>query len=327
MGTRMGNGQHRKHANLFVAGTFDGLHKGHRALLMRAFYEGERVTIGVTSDTFIQKYKYAQLGKFAQYSIRKNQLEEWLGGRRLHGRATVIPIDDPYEPAASMKNLDALIVTQENRKTGERINVLRQNSALPSLTLIEVPMVVAQDRAPISSTRLRNGEIDHNGRLVMPESMREALGKPLGKVLKGWIPQEKKQMIITVGDIATKTFLDAGIIPALAVIDGKVGRKPYPIVVSQLRKTTPCEAKSGPGFISREAIEAIQKIFVHSPALPLSHHALLIDGEEDLLVLPVIIHAPVGSVVYYGQPNEGLVEVVVTKAKKQQALAVLGKFL
>lgn len=57
------------------------------------------------------------------------------------------------------------------------------------------------------------------------------------------------------------------------------------------------------------------------------HDAILIDGEEDLLVLPAIIYAPLGARVYYGQPGEGLVEVVVTHRKKRQALALLGKFL
>ncbi len=35
-------------------------------------------------------------------------------------------------------------------------------------------------------------------------------------------------------------------------------------------------------------------------------------GEEDLLVLPVCIHAPENAVVLYGQPNRGLVIVRIT---------------
>jgi len=54
---------------------------------------------------------------------------------------------------------------------------------------------------------------------------------------------------------------------------------------------------------------------------------LIIDGEEDLLVLPVVQYAPIGSVVYYGQPGEGLVKVVVTKEKKRQVVALVAQFL
>ena len=35
-----------------VAGTFDMLHKGHKALLRKAFEVGERVVIGLTTDEF-----------------------------------------------------------------------------------------------------------------------------------------------------------------------------------------------------------------------------------------------------------------------------------
>jgi len=304
--------------HLFLAGTFDGMHAGHRRLLTEAFRVGERVTIGLTSDGFVARFKTQK--EIKRYTDRKRSLTLWLKNNKFTDRATIIPIDNPYEPAASMKDLDALIVTRENRKTGERINALRYALGVPQLTLIEVPMVAAHDGRPISSTRVRNGEIDNNGRLVMPESMRTILGKPLGTVLKGVaitasIESSLKKVIITVGDVATKTLLDAGITPTLSIIDGMVGRKPFPEVVYRLKGAT--VVKSGPGYISREAVEAIKDA---------THHAIVIDGEEDLLVLPAILHAPLGSVLYYGQPNEGLVEVIVTEQKKQQVLALLGKF-
>ena len=39
---------------------------------------------------------------------------------------------------------------------------------------------------------------------------------------------------------------------------------------------------------------------------------ITVNGEEDLLVLPVCIHAPDNAIVMYGQPNEGLVLVEIT---------------
>jgi cytidyltransferase-like protein len=314
--------------HVFVAGTFDGLHKGHIALLMRAFVEGEKVTIGLTSDQFIRRYK-SQITNPNDQTKRKKAVDQWLITQGFVDRAKIIFIDNPYEPAASMKELDALIVTRENRKTGERINVLRQGSTLSSLALIEVPMVAAEDGRSISSTRMRNGEIDHNGRLVMPESLRATLGSPLGTVLKGVavtasIERSCKKTIITVGDIATKTFLDAGIIPTLSIIDGKVGRKPFAEVVNRLRPAR--SVQSGPGFISREAIEAIRSCLPHQRIGASTHQVLFIDGEEDLLVLPVIIHAPVGALVCYGQPGKGMVEVVITSETKKTAEKLLRQF-
>ncbi len=320
--------------HLFLAGTFDGLHAGHQAILTCAFEEGERVTIGLTTDAFIVKFKSAKFAQFAKYSKRKQDIEAWLLAQRK--RATIIPIDDPYEPAASMPDLDALIVTPENRKRGEHINALRYALGVSPLALIEVPMVEAQDGKPVSSTRLRNGEIDSDGRLIMPEELRKSLHKPLGRVLKRFHPAKRGEtLIVTVGDVATKTFLDAGIIPELAIIDGMVGRKPFPDVIDHLQpqKASPFKAKtvkSGPGYISREAMEAIRTM-LNSPKPPLilregEGGVIVVDGEEDLLVLPAILHAPLGSILYYGQPGEGLVEVRITKSIQQQVRILLSQF-
>lgn len=317
------------YAHVFVAGTFDGLHKGHRFLLSEAFRHGEKVTIGLTSDAFIGKFKILN----SQFSIqsqnqRKKELVTWLKKEGYMERATIVSISDPYEPAASLGEVDALVVTPETRKRGEEINQMREARGLKPLTLIEVPIVNAQDGTAISATRVRNGEIDRHGRLVMPESLRPALQKPLGRVCSGKAIDEairasKGKLIIAVGDVTTKAFLDAGRVPDVSIIDGRVGRRPYKesrSIMAQLRKGVPFEAnrqiKSGPGYISRSAIEAIRR------RIPL----IEIRGEEDLLVLPAVIHAPLDAMVYYGQPDEGMVEVVVTPEIKKTAEKLLKRF-
>ena len=322
--------------HLFLAGTFDGLHAGHRAILTRAFEEGEKVTIGLTSDAFVKKFKTLTF-KIKTYEERKKVLEQWLKKRNNH--ASIIAIDDPYEPAASMPDLDAIIVTNENKKRGEYINALRQGLALSPLALIEVPMVAAEDGTTISSTRMRNGEIDHDGRLIMPDSLRTILGRPLGTVLEGVaitasIARSSEHAIITVGDIATKTILDAGIIPTLSIIDGMVGRKPFheTLKLLQLQKVKPFmpkAVKSGPGYISREAINTIRSSVASDTGNQRikEHHVIIIDGEEDLLVLSAVEYAPVGSIVYYGQPGRGLVEITVTEEKQKECRDLLSKFL
>jgi len=70
------------------------------------------------------------------------------------------------------------------------------------------------------------------------------------------------------------------------------------------------------------AIEVMKKWASH----PEEKLVLAISGEEDLLALPAIAYAPVGAVVYYGQPGKGVVEVVITAEKRNQAIALLTKF-
>lgn len=302
------------HRHIFVAGTFDHLHKGHEAVLKAALRKGKKVTIGVTSDTFIAKYK-----RDAQpYKRRKQKLLEWLGKRS----ASVIPIHDQFEPAASNPSLTALIVTRHNISRGEEINAKRISRGLAPLVLVTVPMVPARDGASISSTRVRRGEIDLQGRLTLPDALRPELKHPLGKIVAA--PCREARTMITCGDMATKTLLDAGIRPTLAIVDYRVERAPYFLDRPRLLATYPHTRRvpSGPGYIAKSVIETLTRWAKHPRPLLFE-----IVGEEDLVTLPAILCAPVGSIVYYGQPGKGMVEVIVTQKKKKEVQLLLQKFL
>ncbi len=317
-----------KYGYVCVAGTFDGLHAGHVALLKRAFEVGTSVLIGLTSEAYVKQYKNNILA--SSYENRHNALAKWITAHRYTDRATIVPIDDPFEPAASDPMIDALIVSEQSRARGEALNHKRSARGLNVLVLSTVLMVNAQDYKPISATRVRSGVIDRDGRLTMPDSLRNELVMPLGVVLSGKNIEESVRLhtnddIISIGDQTTKTLLEAGITPRLMIIDNKVNRQPYddlkPIIARRQFDTK--MVTSGPGFISGEALRVIKR------ALSAMHHnPLVIDvvGEEDLLALPAIIEAPSGAVVYYGQPNRGMVEVVVTKENKKKANELLFQF-
>ncbi len=313
--------------HVFVAGTFDGLHKGHIALLTRALEEGERVTVGVTSDSFIRAYK-SQITNHNDQTKRKQAVVQWLTDQGFIDRAKIIFIDNPYEPAASMPDLTAIIVTAENRTTGERINELRQGLALSPVALIEVPIVAADDGQPISSSRIRGGEITAFGKLILPDSLRPELRRPLGRVLTGKAIDKALQptaaITITVGDATTETALGLGSIPNLSIIDLHIARKIHDTLakVPEILLYYSMAVESGPGYISSTAQTAIAAWATHCrPTL------LIVKGEEDLLALPVVVHAPEGAIVYYGQPGEGVVEVVVSPVIKNTAKKLLKQFL
>jgi len=59
--------------------------------------------------------------------------------------------------------------------------------------------------------------------------------------------------------------------------------------------------------ITPQSIDIIKKAFTMKPPVRIS-----VNGEEDLLVIPVCIFAPENAVILYGQPNEGLVIVKIT---------------
>ncbi len=317
---------------VFVGGTFDGLHKGHEMLLNTAFASGQKVTIGLTSDDFVQKYKLNP-DSIRTFSDRKASLAHWLDSHNLTKRADIIPIHDPYEPSITY-HYDAMIVTAHNRTRGEHINDIRKKRELPALVLIEAPLVNASDGKPISSTRVRVGEIDEKGRLIMPELLRDVLQKPLGHILAGpeiarSIKTHAAGVTVAVGDVTTKTLLDHAVQPTLAIIDLRVARQPYhllqPYIDSQLPHCV--SVNSGPGYISQSAMKVLEGWATQIKSKSTRPtRVIVVAGEEDLLTLPAIIHGPNGAVVYYGQPNKGLVELLLTDQMKKEAKKLLEKF-
>jgi len=164
--------------------------------------------------------------------------------------------------------------------------------------------------------------------LQLPENLRDQLKNPLGNLIKDNDPNKEnilkkihaESIIITVGDKTTEIMVQLGLRPQIQIIDGLEKRNQRTVPVDDAINTK-LSCKNPPGEITEESTQVIQKAFsCESPV------RITVDGEEDLLVLPVCIFAPENSVVMYGQPNEGLVIVHITpeiRAKVQKILDVM----
>jgi len=154
----------RKFDTVLVGGTFDEFHKGHRALIMKAFEVGERVMIGLSSDQLARELRKNH--GVATYEERLNELRKFLRTQGVFDRAKIVPLDTPYGITLSTTIAEALVVSEETEPVGMTINRKRQASGLKSLELVVISMVPAEDTIPISSTRIRHGEIDREGHLI-----------------------------------------------------------------------------------------------------------------------------------------------------------------
>jgi cytidyltransferase-like protein len=154
----------KKFGKVAVGGTFDELHRGHKALLDKAFEIGEKVVIGLSSDEFASKM--GKPHKTAPYDERLKELEAFLEQSGLAAKAEIVPLNDPYGLTISGKGIDALVVSKETEKTAEKINEKREKAGLPPLKIVAISMIPAENNTPISTTRIRGGEIDRNGRLL-----------------------------------------------------------------------------------------------------------------------------------------------------------------
>ena len=152
------------YAHVAMGGTFDVLHRGHRLLLKKAFEVGKKVTIGVTSDTFARQLHKPH--KIDPFESRKFELENLLGKWGVLSRSRIVRLDDRFGPTIATPRIQAIIVSKRTVKTAYEINRRRRLMQLRPLAIVAIDLIQAQDRKPISSTRIRRGRIDREGRVV-----------------------------------------------------------------------------------------------------------------------------------------------------------------
>lgn len=154
----------KKFKTVAVGGTFDKLHKGHEALLMKAFDAGEHVQIGLCSDDFAKRLSKPHIT--ASYDQRLRELDVFLNQNGLRKRAEIVCIADLYGATLSDRSIEALVVSRETEPTALLINKKRREAGLPPLQIFAIDMIPSDNHIPISTTRIRCGEIDREGHLL-----------------------------------------------------------------------------------------------------------------------------------------------------------------
>ncbi len=149
----------RKYNKVAVGGTFDKFHDGHKKLLSTAFELGNHVEIGVTSDAF-----GGLKGNIDSCEERMNNIKSFFSG---YSNFRIVSLEDVFGTTIYDDALDAIVVSRETEANAIKINEIRVSKDMEPLDIIVVSFVLAEDGNPISSTRIRCGEIDKSGYLLL----------------------------------------------------------------------------------------------------------------------------------------------------------------
>ncbi|MFW9963186.1 MAG: pantetheine-phosphate adenylyltransferase [Candidatus Sifarchaeia archaeon] len=151
---------------MVFAGTFDHLHEGHKHIIRAAFKLSKIVALGLTTDRMLE---YKSDRKLIQsYDERYAELKKFIQSEFDVERSSIFPIETTEGGADKMKDLDALIVSDEIGvvQNAFDINQLRIDNGLKRFHIIVIPRVRTKDGRPLSSSRIRRGEIFHEDELI-----------------------------------------------------------------------------------------------------------------------------------------------------------------
>ena len=161
---------------------------------------------------------------------------------------------------------------------------------------------------------------------VISEALRESLKHPLGRLVRGTeaecnavlvetVKRERPGVLIVVGDTISRNAIQSGIKPNVLIIDRLEKRsKAIPFLFHDVNVI---RVKNAPGRIEMKAWHAVEEAIREGNTL------VEVDGEEDLLTIPAVLSAPIGSLIVYGQPGVGIVIITVSEDVKTATQGLL----
>lgn len=326
-----------------VGGTFDHLHIGHHLLLETALKHCDRIEVWLTDDVLAS----AKGGWVQSWKERSEALEAWFEKADASQSATIHRLFDEVGPAPEREDCDAIICTPETRSGCDVINEVRRESGLAALSVMVVEHVLDPNGQVISSSRIRAGEIDREGiawldprlghrTLYMPASADEGLKQPLGTLFEG--PEDDPATairaamntiasatgdLVAVGDVCVAALRSQGIIPDIAVVDGRTKRTDLP--EDELPSTEGYDSVlhcSNPaGCVTPSLSHCLQQAVRQEGSTLVN-----VEGEEDLA--PLVLHAslPLDAQIFYGQPGAGVVLCRSSEYAKARSRSRLAEF-
>jgi len=335
---RMGD---RPFQRCLVGGTFDRFHAGHRLLLKTAQRQAQCVEIHVVDDAMADQ----KAPNIQSLDERMRVLQGFIDAQSMN--ASLHELSDVHGPAPTHPTADAIVATPETEGQCHLINERRVEAGLPPLEVLLVEHALTMAGDWLSSSLIRRGSVDTEGHpwfeaawsnrtLRMTGALDSELKTPMGVLYEGpeaapdvALSRALEEMdlshapLVAVGDVTVQTFLQMGVTPDLALIDGQTKRTP--LASEDCVDPSPFahrqQVVNPPGVLTPALKEALSAAFSTSES-----SLIVVEGEEDLAPLFAHLLAPLGAVVVYGQPGRGAVVQVTSLQVKERCRSLLVLF-
>ena len=170
----------------------------------------------------------------------------------------------------------------------------------------------------------------------MPEVLDDEFKTPMGELFEG--PEDSPEValsamlealprnhgaLVAVGDVTVKGLMDMGILPDIAFVDGQTKREALDasLLVNKDEYPLNNSVTNPPGQLTPDLLEVVRwSLQQDEPVL------VEVDGEEDLAPMFVLATAPLGTIIVYGQPRQGVVMRILDVQAKQRARNLLVHF-
>lgn len=309
----------KKYSAVGLGGTFDHFHVGHASFLEHASTLSEMLIIGITTEAMLKHKPFST--SIEAYEDRKAAVTAFLHAKKIPHE--IVPLHDVAGPALTDTRIEALIVTSDTIKGAEKINELRSKAGVPPLPVEVAEMVAGNGTTTVSSGRIRAGTHNRAGqrysqlfnkKITLTQEQRSSMRIVHGTLRDSAAVEDSSRFLV--GDSTLKRFLKHAYAYDMAVIDGKEQREPYyPLAIDHT--AIDLIVANPPGAITpmlAKGIEvALRQKLIH----------IYVDGEEDLAAVVLLLLLPLGAVIYYGQPSEGLVRWEVTEEMKEHLATLL----
>lgn len=129
-----------------VGGTFDHLHDGHKILLSSAvFLTKSKLVVGITGPVLLKNKKFSET--LESFGARQASVTNFLNLLTRHSslernfRYEIYQINDVCGPTGYLRDLDALIVSEESVKGGEFVNNYRAERGFEKLVVAVIDVI------------------------------------------------------------------------------------------------------------------------------------------------------------------------------------------